>query len=73
MITMTERAAAKVRELLDREANESAALRLRVTGGGCSGLRYELAFDHVTLWSKVRPAIAVRGHRDRAPQKAKPR
>ena len=47
MIRITERAAAKVRELLGREANESAALRLRVTSGGCSGLRYELAFDAV--------------------------
>ena len=47
MITITERAAAKVRELLGREARENAALRLKVAGGGCSGLRYELAFDHV--------------------------
>ena len=45
MITLTERAAAKVRGLLEREGNSTAALRLRVTAGGCSGLRYELAFD----------------------------
>ena len=45
MITLTERAAAKVRELLEREGSSTAALRLRVTAGGCSGLRYELAFD----------------------------
>jgi iron-sulfur cluster assembly accessory protein len=46
MITLTERAAARVRELLQREGRPSAALRLRVTAGGCSGFRYELAFDH---------------------------
>jgi len=45
MITLTERAAAKVRELLERQGRPSAALRLRVTAVGCSGLRYELAFD----------------------------
>ncbi len=45
MITVTQRAATKVRELQARQAREEAALRLRVSGGGCSGLRYELAFD----------------------------
>ena len=47
MITVTERAADRVRNLLKREGRPNAALRLRVTGGGCSGLRYELAFDEV--------------------------
>ena len=46
MITLTERAAAKAKALLEREGR-LAALRLRVTAGGCSGLRYELAFDEV--------------------------
>jgi len=36
MITLTEGAAAKVRELLQREGRPSGALRLRVTAGGCS-------------------------------------
>ena len=47
MITLTERAADRVRDLLEREGRPNAALRLRVTAGGCSGLRYELAFDEV--------------------------
>ena len=47
MITLTERAAAKVKALLEREGSPAAALRLRVTAGGCSGLRYEVAFDEV--------------------------
>ena len=47
MITLTERAADRVRDLLQREGRPKAALRLRVTSGGCSGLRYELAFDEV--------------------------
>ncbi len=47
MITLTERAAAKAKALLEREGRPAAALRLRVTAGGCSGFRYELAFDEV--------------------------
>ena len=47
MITLTERAADRVRDLLQREGRPKSALRLRVTNGGCSGFRYELAFDEV--------------------------
>jgi iron-sulfur cluster insertion protein len=47
MITLTERAVDKMKDLLQREGSPTAALRLRVTAGGCSGLRYELAFDEV--------------------------
>ena len=45
MITLTESAAAKVQQLLETNTQQGDALRVRVTGGGCSGLRYELAFD----------------------------
>jgi len=45
IVTLTESAAAKVRELLARDGHESHALRLVVAGGGCSGLRYQLKFD----------------------------
>ncbi len=45
MITLTESAAAKVKQLLEAKAPEGHALRVRVKAGGCSGLRYELAFD----------------------------
>ncbi len=45
MITLTESAAAKVRQLLETNTREGDALRVRVKAGGCSGLRYELAFD----------------------------
>ena len=49
MITLTERAVDRVRDLLQREEDPAAALRLRVTAGGCSGFRYELAFDEVRV------------------------
>jgi iron-sulfur cluster assembly protein len=45
MITLTESAAAKVKQLLETKAPEGHALRVRVKAGGCNGLRYELAFD----------------------------
>ena len=47
MITITDSAAVKVKELLSRESAESSALALRVAvqPGGCSGLRYALYFD----------------------------
>ncbi len=45
MMTLTESAAAKVRQLLETNTREGDALRVRVKAGGCSGLRYELAFD----------------------------
>jgi iron-sulfur cluster assembly accessory protein len=39
-ITLTERAAARIREILSREPGKSA-LRIAVNGGGCSGFQYE--------------------------------
>lgn len=45
LVTLTEPAAAKVKQLLEGSARQGHALRLRVAGGGCSGLRYELRFD----------------------------
>jgi len=47
-ITLTEKAAGKVRELLDGQQDASEqALRVAVRGGGCSGFQYALAFDKV--------------------------
>src|SRR5215475_11825494 len=46
LIEVTEPAAKRIGELLDKEGKRAThALRLKVVGGGCSGLRYELAFD----------------------------
>lgn len=45
MISLTEAAAEKVRELLAREGRGAQVLRLRVIDGGCSGMRYDLSFD----------------------------
>ena len=45
MITITDTAAAKVKELLDQEDEEGLALRVAVRPGGCSGFSYEMFFD----------------------------
>ena len=45
MITITERAASKVKEIADAEALAGQGLRLRVIGGGCSGFSYDLYFE----------------------------
>ena len=44
-IILTERAAAKVRELRDDEGNPELKLRVYITGGGCSGFQYGFKFD----------------------------
>ncbi|MFQ5416607.1 MAG: HesB/IscA family protein [Myxococcota bacterium] len=50
LINVTGAAAERIRELLEKEGKLlTHGLRMKVIGGGCSGLRYELAFDdHVT-------------------------
>jgi iron-sulfur cluster assembly accessory protein len=45
MITLTESAADKVKELLAEEGRDDIALRVAVQPGGCSGLRYAMYLD----------------------------
>jgi iron-sulfur cluster insertion protein len=45
MITITEKAAAKVKEIAEAEALGGQGLRLRVIGGGCAGFSYDLYFE----------------------------
>ena len=50
MVTLTDKATEKVKELLNGQSNGQAGesesgLRVAVRGGGCSGFQYALAFD----------------------------
>ncbi len=45
MITLTDTAAQKVKELLAAEGADDLALRVAVRPGGCSGFSYEMFFD----------------------------
>jgi iron-sulfur cluster insertion protein len=44
-IQFSDRAARKVRELIDGEGNPALKLRVFITGGGCSGFSYGFTFD----------------------------
>jgi iron-sulfur cluster insertion protein len=44
-IDFSERAAAKVRQLMTGESNDELKLRVFITGGGCSGFAYGFTFD----------------------------
>jgi len=45
MVTMTETAAKKVGELRLEEGKPDWGLRIRIVGGGCSGMSYELGWE----------------------------
>jgi iron-sulfur cluster assembly accessory protein len=45
MLTVTEPAAEKIQGLLEREGHPDFGLRMRVVGGGCSGLQYKFEFE----------------------------
>ena len=45
MITLTDRAVTKVKELLAEQNDEKLALRVFITQGGCDGYSYGMTFD----------------------------
>jgi iron-sulfur cluster assembly accessory protein len=45
VITLTDTAAVKVKQLIEAEGDTSLALRVAVRPGGCSGFSYEMFFD----------------------------
>jgi iron-sulfur cluster assembly protein len=48
MIEVTSEASEHIRALLSEDGKlESHGLRMKVVGGGCSGLQYQLSFDDV--------------------------
>ncbi len=45
LITLTDAAVLKIKELMAEEGDDAQSLRIAVTGGGCSGFQYALGFD----------------------------
>lgn len=45
MVSLTDKAAEKVREIAEAEGLLGQGLRLQVKGGGCSGFQYDLYFE----------------------------
>lgn len=53
-VSLTNDALSHLQGLLEKEANPQLGLRVFVSGGGCSGLQYGMAFDDV-----VRPGDEI--------------
>ena len=49
MITLTETAAKKISDLRIEEGKPEWGLRIRIVGGGCSGMSYELGWDDTAV------------------------
>ncbi|MGK0498379.1 MAG: iron-sulfur cluster insertion protein [Oceanicoccus sp.] len=47
VLVLTEKAVAKVKNLVEEEVNDELKLRVFVTGGGCSGFSYGFTFDEI--------------------------
>ncbi|HEX9561131.1 MAG TPA: iron-sulfur cluster insertion protein ErpA, partial [Candidatus Dormibacteraeota bacterium] len=45
VVSLTSDAQARLKELFAKEGNPQLALRIFVSGGGCSGMQYGMAFD----------------------------
>jgi iron-sulfur cluster assembly protein/iron-sulfur cluster insertion protein len=45
MLTITDAAAGKVKDLITQEGDDTLMLRVAVRPGGCSGFSYEMFFD----------------------------
>jgi iron-sulfur cluster assembly protein len=53
MVTLTDTAATKVKELMNGQAETDSGLRVAIRGGGCSGFQYALAFDQTREGDQV--------------------
>ncbi len=60
MITVTDSAAAKAKQLIEAEGNSELALRVAVRAGGCSGFSYEMYFDELAADDAKLDANGVR-------------
>jgi iron-sulfur cluster assembly protein len=46
MLTLTETAVSKVKEIMGQQSPAPAGVRIAVVGGGCSGFSYSMAFEN---------------------------
>lgn len=59
-ISITEKAAEKIKAAMEKQGKNEAGLRLSVLGGGCSGFQYGLAFDERNEEDHVVEAYGVK-------------
>lgn len=54
LLTITEKAAGKIKQIAAKQGKPDIPLRIQVIGGGCSGLTYQFGFaDQVTSKDKM--------------------
>ncbi len=46
MVTLSDKAVEKVKEIMSSQEPQPAGLRIAVVGGGCSGFSYSMAFEN---------------------------
>ncbi len=46
MLTLTETAVTKVKDIIAQQTPQPAGLRISIVGGGCSGFSYQMNFDN---------------------------
>jgi iron-sulfur cluster assembly protein len=52
-LNLTDRAVARINELVATENRQGQGLRVKVVGGGCSGLQYKVDFDQPKATDKI--------------------
>jgi iron-sulfur cluster assembly protein len=52
-VSLTDRAAARINELIAADCRAGQGLRVKVVGGGCSGLQYKVDFDVPKATDKI--------------------
>lgn len=45
MLTITDKAQGKVKEILNGQEEQYTGLRVQIVGGGCSGFQYQMGFE----------------------------
>jgi len=65
MVTISNNAAHKIIQVLDEDAREVDGLRVRVVGGGCSGLQYKIDLDNEKKGDKIFEHEGARVYIDR--------
>jgi iron-sulfur cluster assembly protein len=53
MITVTDKAARRILQLAEKATTPVSGLRIKVTGGGCSGLQYRIELDEEKKGDKI--------------------
>ncbi len=65
MITLTQQAAEKIQAFVVKSSDDGDGLRVKVIGGGCSGLQYKLELDTEHKGDKVFESDGARLYVDR--------